>query len=111
MINLSEKLRLDLIAKQKEVDEKLKKLDEEESSLSQATPESQELGTYSWQADIQSTKVAIRKQLLDFSEKIQLTLLKLKQGTYGMCDKCKKQIDAARLKIMPIANLCTVCVN
>lgn len=100
-----------LLAKQKEVTNKLRLLNEEESSLNEVAPESMELGTSSWQADTDSTKQAVKQHLLDFAQKIQTTLIKLRKGTYGMCDKCKRQIEKERLEIMPIATLCIACVN
>lgn len=110
-MNPNHQIKKYLLSKQKEVANKLRDLDEEEISYGDVTPESYELGTSSWQADTESTKRAVRERLLDFSQKIQLTLLKLQKGTYGKCDKCKKQIEEARLEIMPIATLCIVCVN
>lgn len=99
-----------LLSKHKEVTNKLKALDEEGFSSFDAMPESTELGTSSWQADIDSTKQAIRQRLLDFAQKIQATLLKLQKGTYGLCERCKKNIEKDRLEIMPTANLCIICL-
>lgn len=99
-----------LLSKQKEISNKLKSLDEEESSLNDIAPESQELGTYSWEADTNTTKAAIKQQLQNFAQNLQLTLSKVKQGTYGLCDKCKKQIEKERLEIIPTANLCISCL-
>ena len=35
-----------------------------------------------------------------------IALLKVKKGTYGICEKCKKQIDLARLMAKPTAIYC-----
>lgn len=37
------------------------------------------------------------------------SLLKIKNKTYGICDKCEGKIDKARLKIIPSAVLCVKC--
>lgn len=100
-----------LLSKHKEVTNKLQAIEEEGRDVSEATPESIELGSSSWQADTDSTKEAIKQHLLDFAQKIQGTLLKLQKGTYGLCDKCKRNIEKERLEIIPTASLCIACVN
>lgn len=40
---------------------------------------------------------------------INLALKKIKKGKYGICEKCKKQIDTKRLKIFPEARFCMKC--
>lgn len=50
-------------------------------------------------ADIQGEKLT----LLDNA------LLKLNSNSYGICDGCGKEIDEARLQILPYAAFCTVC--
>ena len=39
-------------------------------------------------------------------ERIDKALAKMDQGTYGLCDRCGKPIEKARLKALPYANLC-----
>jgi DnaK suppressor protein len=36
-------------------------------------------------------------------------LLKLENGSYGICDECGKDIDEARLNVFPYAACCAVC--
>ncbi len=47
----------------------------------------------------------IHKILMD----IENSLLKIKNRTYGICDKCEGKIDKARLKIIPSSVLCVKC--
>jgi RNA polymerase-binding transcription factor DksA len=42
-------------------------------------------------------------------EKINKALKKIKQGKYGLCEKCKKPISLARLEIYPRAVYCKKC--
>lgn len=98
-----------LVSKRKEVTAKIRSLDQEEFLLSQAVPEAMELGTYSWEADVNTTKLAVKRQLGAFLEKIETSLLRLNQGTYGKCEKCGRQIDQERLKIIPTASFCIRC--
>lgn len=40
---------------------------------------------------------------------IKAALLRLKNGTYGICTSCGKPIDAARLEALPTASQCVHC--
>jgi DnaK suppressor protein len=42
-------------------------------------------------------------------EEIDRALVKIEIGTYGMCEKCGKEIPRARLKALPHAPLCVAC--
>ena len=40
---------------------------------------------------------------------IDKALAKIENGTYGICERCGKQIDPARLEALPYAELCIEC--
>jgi len=40
---------------------------------------------------------------------VKNALAKIEKGTYGICEKCKKKIDYARLEVKPQANYCMKC--
>jgi DnaK suppressor protein len=40
---------------------------------------------------------------------IERALLRLKQGTYGMCEACGCKIPVARLNVLPYSTLCIKC--
>jgi DnaK suppressor protein len=40
---------------------------------------------------------------------IERALERLRQGAYGICEKCRNKIRHARLKALPYATLCTGC--
>jgi DnaK suppressor protein len=42
-------------------------------------------------------------------EEIDRALAKIDLGTYGLCEKCGKDIPRARLKVLPHAPLCVAC--
>jgi RNA polymerase-binding transcription factor len=44
--------------------------------------------------------------LRDLQERIEKAVTKIDEGTYGLCDRCGKPIEKARLKALPYANLC-----
>lgn len=46
-----------------------------------------------------------RQELID----IDLSLIKIKNGTFGICEMCDEEIGIARLKAKPNAKLCMSC--
>ena len=42
---------------------------------------------------------------------IEAALTKIKKGTYGICEHCKKPIEKKRLKFMPYVRYCVACQN
>ena len=50
--------------------------------------------------------VVLEGKLRDELKEIERALTKVKKGTYGVCEKCGKQIDIARLMAKPTAIYC-----
>ncbi|MCL5006996.1 MAG: hypothetical protein M1153_02560 [Patescibacteria group bacterium] len=42
-------------------------------------------------------------------EDIKIALDKMSEGTYGLCEKCHKEIDEKVLEVDPESRLCQVC--
>ena len=64
------------------------------------------------QASIESgTNLAfrLRERESKLIRKIKDSLDRLEQGTFGICDKCGRQISEGRLRARPIATLCIKC--
>ena len=40
---------------------------------------------------------------------INLALNRIYEGTFGICEMCRSEIEEARLKIVPYANMCIEC--
>ncbi len=47
----------------------------------------------------------LKKHLVD----LDLALLKIKKGTYGICENCKKEISKDLLSVAPESQLCKNC--
>lgn len=54
-------------------------------------------------------RLALEKQVADTLAKVNHALQKYEAGTYGICDRCNKPIDPARLEALPYASLCLSC--
>jgi len=42
-------------------------------------------------------------------DKVKKALNKIKKGNFGICEKCKKEIELKRLKVHPEAKYCLKC--
>src|SRR5579884_8007 len=110
MLNLSrpniEKIKNALLRQEEQVKEELKQITKDDPVLDDGLEESVEPGTASWMADVHSKTIALKENLTQTLNKIQLSLKKLNKGTYGICEKCGKQIEEERLLAYPTATLC-----
>jgi DnaK suppressor protein len=50
--------------------------------------------------------LSLSNNLRDLMDRIDKALGKMEHGTYGLCDRCGRPIEKARLKALPYANLC-----
>jgi len=61
--------------------------------------------------DTGSDEVAFQLAELESREltQIEKSLVRLKQGTYGVCEGCQKKIPVARLNALPFSTTCIEC--
>lgn len=57
----------------------------------------------------QATLVSLRRGHQRALEEVEQALQRIKNGTYGRCERCQQEIDFARLKAVPQATLCMSC--
>ena len=50
--------------------------------------------------------LSLVNNLRDLMERIDKALVKIGDGSYGLCDRCGRPIEKLRLKALPYANLC-----
>jgi len=55
------------------------------------------------------SKLSVEHDLEKGLKNIGDALRKTSEGTYGICSKCRKNINPKRLEIMPEATLCVEC--
>lgn len=104
------KIRKILLRQQKSVEKQLREIEKDDPVTNRdLAPEASESGTDSWMAEVHGRLSAIKNDLAMFSGKIRNSLLSLKKGTYGKCEKCGKPIEKDRLKALPTASLCLSC--
>jgi RNA polymerase-binding transcription factor len=50
--------------------------------------------------------LSLTNNIKDLTEKIDRALDRIVQGTYGLCERCGRPIEKARIKALPYATLC-----
>lgn len=63
-----------------------------------------ETATYERERDL-----TLMENLRDLLDKVDHALAKIADETYGICESCGKNVEAARLKALPHATLCISC--
>lgn len=95
--------------RQREIEESLKKVEKDDPTKDVAMAESSEPGTESWLAEGHAKAMAVGMQLKEVAGSIKMALAKIRQGTYGICERCKKNIERPRLLVLPTARYCMAC--
>jgi DnaK suppressor protein len=50
--------------------------------------------------------LSLENNIRDLLEKIEKALARMDEGTFGLCERCGKPIEKARIKALPYASLC-----
>lgn len=110
-----QKLEKDLLGRKKHIEDQLAEIGrkKKEGDYEINFPDydamtSDELGREA--SDYERLK-ALERVLENDLQQINQTLIRLKQGQYGICHVCKKEIEPPRLHVMPTAMHCISCAK
>jgi len=53
--------------------------------------------------------LALESSVQQMLAQVEDALVRLQEGTYGICHRCGDPIDVARLRVLPFATLCIRC--
>ena len=106
-----DELRERLLAEQVELQEQLATIEEQSFATSQSDisgevsfdEENADAGTFTFERE---RDLSIENNVRDLLRKIDRALARMDDGTYGICSRCGKPIEKARLKALPYADLC-----
>jgi RNA polymerase-binding protein DksA len=84
----------------------LKELDERLQQKAEYGPGKGDPAIYEWELTL-----ARRQQAQAQVETIRQALQSLKEGRYGVCQRCGMPIDPERLEILPLTTLCIKCAR
>ncbi len=65
--------------------------------------ESADAGTATFERE---KELSIEQNVRDLIQKIERALKRVDAGTFGVCERCGKPIEKARIKALPYADLC-----
>jgi DnaK suppressor protein len=65
--------------------------------------ESADAGTATFERE---KDLSIENNVRDLLQKIDRALKRIESGSYGLCDRCGKPIEKARIKALPYVDLC-----
>jgi RNA polymerase-binding protein DksA len=65
--------------------------------------ESADAGTATFERE---KDLSIEQNVRDLLQKIDRALKRIHEGTYGICERCGKPIEKARIKALPYVDLC-----
>ncbi len=107
-------LRQKLLAERAQIEKELKELEEDLHHHTQSEisgediyeDEYAESGTATFERE---KDLSIELSLKDTIQQIDRSLERIKNNTYGLCQRCHKPIEIERLKAIPYAELCIQC--
>jgi DnaK suppressor protein len=106
-----DELRQRLEAERAELQEQLTTIEETSFATSQSEisgevsfdEENADAGSFTFERE---RDLSIENNVRDLMGKIQRALTRMDEGTYGICSRCGRPIEKARLKALPYADLC-----
>lgn len=104
-------LRLRLESERAQLQEQLTTIEETSFATSQSDlsgevsfdEENADAGTFTFERE---RDLSIENNVRDLLGKIERALARMDEGIYGICSRCGRPIEKARLKALPYADLC-----
>ncbi len=104
-------LRDRLLEEREELQEQLTTIEDTTFSATQSDlsgdvgldDESADAGTATFERE---KDLSIEQNVRDLLQKVDRALKRIEAGTYGVCDRCGKPIEKARVKALPYVDLC-----
>ena len=98
-----------LLRQQRQVEESISEVAADDPVKTPSLAESSEPGTDSYIAYTHNKIEVLQANLRQISQNIKKALVKIRNGTYGKCEKCGFRIETGRLLAMPTAQYCVSC--
>lgn len=99
-----------LLKQQEEIRKRLESLEQQHTSLMEDMYEEKHSEDLPVVADNFSMGITIKENAKKLLEETSLTLQKLEQGSYGVCESCGEEISKERLEVKPTAINCQHCL-
>jgi DnaK suppressor protein len=92
--------------RRREVQEKLRSLRETLPAEAGVVRDAEEQSVDDFVTEVDMALMQMKSETLS---RIDQAIVRLENGTYGLCQECEGEINAARLKALPFAALCRDC--
>ncbi len=96
-----------LIERKNKILENIKKYENEINLMRNQSPRDE--GDFAVLTNDASIDNSLIEKLLKELEEIELSLDKIANNTYGICEMCEEEISIERLKVKPYAKYCIIC--
>jgi DnaK suppressor protein len=100
-----EAIKVGLLSRKRELEEKLARMAREKVSDDQV----QDPGDQALSSAMEALKLSFQDTEMDEYNRIVQALKKIDDGTYGICADCGTHISEKRLKSYPNASRCLIC--
>ncbi len=100
---------------QSRLNAKVKQLRQDIDFLSKTDPAmildigAEDIGSEALQSTTHDNISKTIQDLQNYRDEVDLSLNKIDQGVYGICENCGNDIDENRLAVLPTASLCKSC--
>jgi RNA polymerase-binding protein DksA len=106
-----DELRKRLVEEREELEDQLTTIEETSFAASQSDmsgevsfdEENADAGTFTFERE---RDLSIENNVRDLMGKVDRALARMDEGSYGICSRCGKPIEKARLKALPYVDLC-----
>ncbi|MBI2597528.1 TraR/DksA C4-type zinc finger protein [Candidatus Daviesbacteria bacterium] len=98
-----------LLQKKDQLESYLKEMDYEEIQFSGVMIDSEEIASAAIKFERNSRLFIVKRSFQETLDKINRSLQKVKNGTYGTCESCGKTIGIERLQAIPLTIFCINC--
>ncbi len=71
-------------------------------------PGSAEAGSMNFEYE---KELSVGQNTVDLLRKVERALVRMEDGTYGICESCGQPIPMARLEVLPYATECVACAR
>lgn len=97
----------------REIQRELEELREQIAALETAVEEKPDYGIGKGDPAITRRELdqAMLAELKERAARLEWQASRISDGTYGICERCGKTIDADRLAVLPDTNLCVECAR
>ncbi len=104
-----ERLRRSLLDEREQVQRSLDGLNTDELSTDSEIGIGNHMADDATEVFNQEAQVSLKQNEQHVLEQINLALRRIDQGQYGVCERCGREIDFARLKAQPYSRFCLSC--